>query len=90
MNISQIVRQALQQHNLEGKMLEHRAAMIWPEVVGPVINRQTVERRVENGVMWARIASAPMRNELMMQRTALVNALNKCLGSDVIKEIRFV
>lgn len=89
-SIAQIVGDLLRSQNLEEGMMMHRALSVWPEVVGPVINRQTVERRVDKGVMYVRINSAAVRNELSMQRTVLIDALNKRLGQSVIKEIRFI
>ena len=49
-----------------------------------------MERRVAAGVICVRIASAVVRQELSMQRTALISALNHAVGADVIKEIKFV
>ena len=32
-------------------MLEHRAAFMWPDIVGPGVNRQTMRRYVAKGVL---------------------------------------
>lgn len=90
LSIAEVVQQALSRQGLDKQMLEHRAAMIWPDVVGAVINRQTLERRVDKGVMYVRIISAPMRNELMMQRSSLIEALNRRLDAEVITDIKFI
>lgn len=90
MSIAQIVDRLMREENLEEGMLQHRALGAWGAVTGPVVNRCTTERRVAGGVLYVRVASAPVRQELSMQRTALIEALNRYVGKDVIKEIRFV
>lgn len=90
LKISQVIEELFRDNDMEETVLMHRALAAWSVVVGPVVNRQTVERRVAAGVICVRIASAVVRQELSMQRTALISALNHAVGADVIKEIKFV
>ena len=53
------------------------------------MNRITVDRRCAAGVLCVRIDSEPARQELMMRRSRLIDAINARLGSDIIKEIKF-
>lgn len=90
LSISQIVDHLFKSRDMEDTLLRHRALQVWPEVVGPLINRQTVERRLAGGVLLLRVASAPMRSELHMHRSSLVKALNDRVGKDVITDIKFI
>lgn len=90
LRISEIIDNVVRSEGLEDNMLAHRALSLWGTIVGPAINRMTTERRVSNGVLLVRIASAPMRQELSMQRTPLIDAINKALGKNIITDIRFV
>lgn len=90
LTVKEIMEDYLKSRNMEGRLLERQALELWPVIVGNAINRATVERRVDNGVMSVRITSAPMRSELQMCRTTLIASINKALGKDVIKEIRFM
>ncbi|MBD5230861.1 MAG: DUF721 domain-containing protein [Muribaculaceae bacterium] len=90
LKISEIVDKLLRDRDMEDTLLQHRALAAWPQVVGPIINRATVERRVAGGTLWLRITSAPVRQELTMNRTALLRALNNYVGKDVITDIKFV
>ena len=38
-------------------------------------------------MLYLHISSAPLRNELMMNRTTLINHLNDAVGSEVIRDI---
>lgn len=90
MRISQVIDSILKERNMEGTMLMHRALDAWPHVVGPMINRHTLLRSVDAGILYVRIDSAVIRQELSMHRTELLAALNKAAGAEVINNIKFV
>lgn len=85
----EVFERVIREQNLDTRMLEHRALTVWGEVTGPYVNRITVDRRCAAGVLCVRIDSAPARQELMMRRSGLIDAINARLGSDIIKEIKF-
>ncbi|MDD6779228.1 MAG: DUF721 domain-containing protein [Bacteroidales bacterium] len=87
--VGQIISRLLKAENLEGKFDEQRVAAIWPEVVGQGINRYTVNRYVRSGVLHVTIASAPLRNELMLNRSRLVARINDFIGHTVIHDVVF-
>ncbi len=88
-SVGEIIDNFLKQERLDTRLDEHRAVALWPEVVGPGINRYTVNRTVKNGVMTVVLSSASLRNEMMLSRSALMRRINDMLGGEVIKEIIF-
>ena len=90
LTVGEIIYEYLQNRNMEDRLLERRALELWPKIVGYVVNRNTVERRVDNGVLSVRVTSAVIRSELQMSRSALIEGLNRALGKEVIREIRFI
>lgn len=90
LSITDILKEALSEQNLEDKLLERKALAVWTDIVGPEINRKTIERRVRNGTMAVRISSAPLRNELSMRRSIIIAALNQALGKEIIHTLRFL
>lgn len=87
--IGQIIKNYLEAEKLDGKMNELRVAELWADVVGPGVNRYTVNRYVKDGCLYVRLSSAPLRNELMLGRSILVKRLNEAVGHEVIKDIIF-
>ncbi len=87
--IGQIIKHYLETEKLDGKMNELRVAELWAEVVGPGVNRYTINRYVKDGCLFVRLSSAPLRNELMLGRSILVKRLNEAVGQEVIKDIIF-
>ncbi|MBO4813485.1 MAG: DUF721 domain-containing protein [Muribaculaceae bacterium] len=88
-SIGEIFNEFLKQERLESQFNEQKALTLWPEIVGPGINRYTVDRTVKNGVMTVTISSAALRNELMLSRTAIIARINEALGDEVIHNIIF-
>ena len=87
--VGDIITRLLKAENLEQKFDEQRVAAMWKDVVGQGINRYTVNRSVRNGVRYVTISSAPLRNELMMNRSRLVSRINDFMGHEVIHDIVF-
>lgn len=88
-SIGRIIQGYLEAERLDTKMYELRVAAMWSEVVGPGVNRYTVNRYVKDGCLYVRLSSAPLRNELMLGRSILVKRLNEAVGHEVIKDIIF-
>ena len=87
MTVGDIIDKLLREDNINHQFDEQKAVYLWPEFVGQGINRYTTSRWVKNGVLHLHISSAPLRNELMMNRTLLIRHLNEAIGSEVIHDI---
>lgn len=70
-------------------MAQHRACFIWPEIVGPGVNRYTFRRYVEAGSLHIYISSAALKNELSFHRQSLINQINAAVGTTAITDIIF-
>lgn len=90
MLISEIIDNVVRSEGLEDSMLAHRALTVWGSVVGNHINRLTTMRRVSGSILMVHVTSAAVRQELSMQRTPLLRAINNALGKEIITEIRFI
>lgn len=88
-SVGDIINQVLRQERLDVRLDEQRAMAMWPQLVGPGINRYTTARSVKDGVLTFTISSAPLRNQLMLSRSSLITRINEALGREVIKEIIF-
>ena len=64
-----------------------RASFLWPEVVGPTVNRMTTRRYVEGETLHVYISSAPLKSELSFLTQTLLKRINEIIGKEVIKSI---
>ncbi len=61
----------------------------WSSLVGEQIARVSTAQRMENGVLYVSVNTAPWRAELTMRRREIVDKINTTLGKKVVHDIRF-
>jgi predicted nucleic acid-binding Zn ribbon protein len=71
------------------KIAQYDVLAAWPDVVGPQIARVTKAERMENGILYVTVATAPWRAELSMKRREVIEKLNMRIGTQVLNDIRF-
>jgi len=89
MSLREIIDRVMDNSVRRDDMMAMRASSLWPEVVGPGVNRLTTRRYVRDGVLHVYISSGPLKSELSFQREAIAKAINDILGREVITSIRF-
>lgn len=89
MRVDAIIRQALEASGTTETFNAQQASYLWPEIVGPTINRHTTRRWVDRGELHVCITSAALKNELSFVAATLVQRINKAVGADVITKIVF-
>ncbi len=88
--ISDILREYMRMQGLETPLLQHRLIEKgWPAVVGKEVEAATSSIKIYNQVLYVRLRSAVLRQELMMQRTLLVQRLNAYVDAFIISDIHF-
>lgn len=70
-------------------MARQRACYLWPEIVGPGVNRYTYKRYVEGSQLHVYLTSAPLKNELSYLRESLLRQLNAAVGQEALTNIIF-
>lgn len=87
LRIDDIIDRALQASNTQTSFNEQKVCYLWPEIVGPGINRYTTRRFVDSGTLHVYLSSASLKNELQYMRSHLIAELNKAVGANVINSI---
>ena len=88
-HIAAIIDEAMERAGLTDSLNEQRASAAWADVVGASINRYTTRRYVDHGVLHVYLTSASLKNELGFVRDRLMDAINRWVGADIVKEIVF-
>ncbi len=74
---------------IDKTLSEYEVVTSWDAIVGEQIAKVTKAERLENGILFVSVATAPWRNELTMKRREIVARINGAVGKNVVKEIRF-
>lgn len=86
-SIGDVIMDVVKRNNLEDRLLEQRIIDSWHLVVGPTINKYTVNRFISNHILYVYITSAPVKSELMLHKSSLLSNLNEVAGKEVITDI---
>lgn len=88
-SVGDVLRQALEETEMQGHLDELRAASLWPSIIGSHVAGQCLKPYVKNGEMSIRVPNASLRQELNMNRRLLIAEFNRLMGREVIKGLQF-
>ncbi len=86
--IREIVERVLDEGLGKIEVLEHRAAALWPRIVGQGINRCTTMRYVKKGVLHVYLSSSALKSEIEFSKSNIIKAINEALGQEVLQSLR--
>ena len=75
---------------LENGINQQKAIIIWPKIVGTKIAENTTAELVDFNVLTIKVKNSTWRNELYLKKDIILEKLNKELGPNTIKELRFL
>ena len=88
-SLGDVIRQWLKQSNMEEKITEVRINASWEKVMGSDIQKLTERLVYRKRVLTVFLRSAPLREELSMAKTKIVQMINKEASSNVVDEVIF-
>lgn len=88
-SLGDAIAEFLEQYKHSNKIQEAEIVASWSRVMGSNIAKYTLETYYKNNTLFVKLKSAPLREELSMQRSRIKDALNEHLGMDCIKKVVF-
>ncbi len=87
--LKEVINELLEAYKLGDKLKEVRLIDSWEKVVGKLINKYTKNLYIKKKVLFVKLDSAALRNELSYARQKIIKALNKEAKEEVIDDIVF-
>lgn len=87
--LKEVINELLESYKLGDKLKEVRLIDSWEKVVGKLINKHTKNLYIKKKVLFVKLDSAALRNELSYARQKIIKALNKEADEEVIENIVF-
>lgn len=88
--LKKIIGRFLEKNGLEKGVNQNKALLIWEEIVGNTIAENTSPEKVEHGILTVKTKNPSWRQELLFKKQEIIEKLNKNLGDNTIKEIKFI
>lgn len=80
----------LKAYNLKNKFNETYLVAFWERMMGPSIAKHTQSIYVRDRKLFLKLDSAPLRQELYMAQSKLIELINKDIGERVVDEVVFM
>lgn len=87
--IGLLIRQFLREEGLETPLNEYRAVNSWKDVMGEMVARYTTQVSLRGGTLFVSLNNPALRQNLLMQRTAIAKKVNDHVGAQVVQNIVF-
>ena len=87
--ISSLIKEYIKESNIEDKLNAVEVKHLWEELLGTSVVRLTKRIYVKHDTLHATINSSVLKQELFMNRSNIIEKINKELGKDFIKKIVF-
>jgi predicted nucleic acid-binding Zn ribbon protein len=85
--LGDLIKEFYEQRRGSEYLYEVKVINSWRQVVGPFIATHTIDLSIKNGVLYVRVDSDALRNELSYSKSLLIRNLNEVVGREVIHEI---
>ena len=82
------IDQLLRAYGLGEKLDEISLVKSWEETVGKMIARHTTDIYFKSGTLYISLDSAPLRHELSLAKSKLIERLNQQAGKRLVVDIR--
>jgi hypothetical protein len=84
-----VLRQIFARHGLAEEFHEQEPLFLWEEAVGKRVARLALPLRVREGIIFVEVGSHVLAQELSLLKDEYVRKLNKLLGEERVRDIRF-
>ena len=88
--LKKAIEEAISGAGIKTALDQEAAVTFWNNIVGETVSSVTEAERVESGTLVVRVETSVWRQELHMQKREIIKKLNKKIGTNAIKEIRFI
>lgn len=87
--IQTLLRNLLQRAEASYPDHAHRVWEVWEEAVGPEVAKRSSPLSLRRGSLVVAVANAPWMQQLSFLRETIRDSVNRALGQDLVREVRF-
>lgn len=86
--LNEVINQFLKENKLDKKLKERELISNWESITGKMIARATHSIYIRNRTLFVEVRSSVIKNELVMIKEGLIQALNNSVEEELITDIR--
>ena len=89
-HIKDILKQYLKEEKIDQRFNEKKLISMWSEIMGPLIANRTSGIFIKNKVMFVKLTSAPLKQELTQAKPKVLKLLEEKMGEQIVEDVRFL
>jgi predicted nucleic acid-binding Zn ribbon protein len=87
LSIQEAIQQFLKHSRLKSGIQALRIEEVWEEIMGKTIAKYTDKIQIINHTLFITTTVAPLKNELLYQKEAILQRVNEALGEKLVNEV---
>ncbi len=88
--LKEAIDEMLKAYKISGKINETQIIASWEKLMGKAIAARTTELKFKYKKLYITLNSAPLRQELAMSKSKLIELLNKDFAEKVVEDVIFL
>ena len=88
--LEEAMKQMFKAYRLQGKMNQVYVTACWEKIMGKTIARYTKSLYFKEGKLFVELTSAPLKHELVMNKSSVISRINDEVGETVVDEVVFL
>lgn len=89
-SLKDAIHELLNAYKIRGKYQETHLISSWARLMGPAIANRTSKIYMKDKKLYIKINSAPLKNELSMSKSKIIDILNREVNERLVEEVIFL
>ncbi len=89
-SIGELIKEFSRQENVSEKLRAYQVVAEWEKIVGEAIGRNTEISRIENGILYVKVATSAWRNELVFMKPSILKKIRDGYPDSGVQDIFFI
>ena len=85
--VGDIIRKLMKNPKLAEKLDKLNALDAWEEIIGAPISKYITDQKIYKGILYVKLKSAVVRNELSYKKSDFITQINQKVGKKLITDI---
>ncbi|MDA0681950.1 MAG: DUF721 domain-containing protein [Bacteroidetes bacterium] len=85
--VGDIIRKLMKNPKLAEKLDMLNALDAWEEIIGAPISKYITDQKIYKGILYVKLKSAVVRNELSYKKSDFISQINQKVGKKLITDI---
>jgi hypothetical protein len=87
LSLGEAIRLMLREYQLDGRLKDFQVRAIWQRLMEKELGNYISEVRVREGVLYVKVLSSPLRQELTIAREKIREQLNAEMGEPYVRKV---